>query len=319
MRILAQLRRHAQTCQQSASVDRSITTDEQPDTAEILKQLYFEDRKAEPSRHGGELIHASHLVHNHKCARMLYLANYMSDAGVSFDESPFGAMKLVWALGRAAEKHARRQLLKSPSIRARAYGMWKCKCEVTEARGHFPATASRCTRCGTHPHNYHEITLGDEDSGTMGNPDMIVQQGRRYTVVEIKSIKKASSTQHQGFDTIEHPMPKHVEQGANYVDLGERNGLYMHRAPMTLYVLKDYDPKKWYKALLPTPELLEAVNADVADARAAGRAYRTARKAVELDPTTRDENLPPKIAMCAAKPDKCKKSCPVWAECYARG
>lgn len=316
MRVLAALRRHALSCQRN-DVNSAVTTTEEPDTDEILKQLYAEDRRAEPSRHGGDLIHASHLIHNHKCARMLFLANYMVGEGVTFSEAPFGAMKLVWALGRAAEKHARTNLLKNPSIRARAFGMWRCRCRATEARGHLPTPPQRCTRCGTLADRYDEVTLADDDAGIMGNPDMLLKQGTRYTVIEIKSIKTKSTSAHDGFDSIEAPQPKHVEQGFSYVKLGERNGLYMHEKPVTLYVAKDFDPKKWYKALLPSPQLLGQVKEDVATSRAAAKEYRIARQAADAEPERRDEFTPPKIEKCATNANACKKSCPVWAECYA--
>lgn len=281
-----------------------------PDPEAILKVLYKGDRRREESRTGDALLHASGLCYGPKCPRMLYLAQGMKEEGVSFEEAPFGNMRLVWAFGRAAERHVRDTLLLDKSIREAAYGAWACRCGQTRTRGHFPISAERCTRCGELPINYREVTLSDTDRSMVGNPDLLLKQGTRYTVLEIKSMKKDSSGQHVGFKDIEAPIPRHVEQATHYVRLGERNGLPMHRKPVILYVLKDFDPRKWYKALIPSDTLQAQVDADVAAGRSVAETYHQARQA---------GTVPAKIPACEANMETHKKTCQVWSECRANG
>ena len=307
--VLEQLRGHVRASRRRDVGTESVSNTE-PDTESILRALYKGDRRREDSRIGDDLLHVSGLCQSIKCARQLYLAQSMREEGVSFAEAPFGNMRLVWAFGRAAERHVRDTLLLDPAIREAAYGAWACKCGQTRSRGHYPIKPQRCTGCGDLATYYRELAFHDDDRSLVGNPDIILKQGTRYTVVEIKSIKKEGTAQHVGFNTIEAPIPKHVEQGTHYRHLGQRNGLAMSRKPIILYVLKDFDPRKWYKALVPSNQLQAQVDADVEAGRSVAMAYHQARVSSQL---------PGKIPECVENMDRHKKACPVWAECRGHG
>jgi hypothetical protein len=279
-----------------------------PDQEQFLKVLYAGDRRREPRRTGDDLLHVSGVINANPCARLHYLAQSMREEGVSFDEVPYGNMRLVWAYGRAAERHVRETLLLNEKVKADAYGNWECRCKTTVVRGHYSPSAPSCTRCGTKPDRYAELAMHDDDRLLVGNADMYLKQGTHYTALEIKSIKAKTTPNAAGFDTISAPMPKHVEQASHYVHLGRRNGLPMHDKPVILYVLKDFDMRKWYKAFTPTDTLMAQVTADVQAGRAIAKTYAEARAS---------NTVPAKCAACIANQDVFKKSCPVWAECVA--
>ena len=278
-------------------------------TFDLLKLLYREDRKDEESRFGTQIIHASSFARMPSCARMLFLGNYLTEQGVEYRKPVFGATKLVWSYGRAAEKHVRENLLKDEAMRRAAWGSWRCTCGHTAIRGHLPASPPRCSRCRHRATNYHEGTLIDRVHGIAGNPDFVYLDGTRYRVVEIKSIKGTSTAQNPGFADTNSPQPTHVEQGVHYVRLFENEGMAVHPEPHILYVLKDFDPRQWYKLLTPTPAMLARAREDVDRARAMSRQYTEALAAGVC---------PPMIDRCLADNNALQSQCEVWAECIGR-
>lgn len=280
-----------------------------PPTIDLLKLLYRGDRKDEEGRFGSTLVHASSFVHMPHCARMLFLGNYLKEQGVEYRNPVFGSVKLVWAYGRAAERHVRETLLADEDMRRAAWGSWRCTCGHTTFRGHLPATPPRCSRCRHRVTNYHEGTLIDRVHGIAGNPDFVYLDGARYRVVEIKSIKGSSTAQNPGFSETNTPQPPHVEQGVHYVRLFENEGMAVHPEPHILYVLKDFDPRQWYKLLVPSEAMLTRAREDVDRARAVSRQYTEALAS---------GTCPPMLERCRADHTSLQKQCEVWAECIGR-
>lgn len=313
MRVLESLRKHQIRGQDRGTPQPSVEPDS-TDPAGVLKVLYDSDRKPEPGRPGSDIIHASSFCYAPKCARMLVLTKALREAGVTFSEQHHGAMRLVWAFGRAAENHVRETLMRDPAMRARAYGNWHCRCRRTTSRGHIPASPIVCPHCGTKADRYGEITLHDPDNNISGNPDLLMQEPKGsatfpyYAVWETKSITDNPNTKKGSFSTLEVPIPAHVEQGAHYVRLGRVNGLPMVRKPVILYINKAFSMKGWYKALIPGDRMMQQAEEDVDAAVAAARQCAEA---------VRVGALPGMIPLCAENPRAKMNECPAWSECMA--
>lgn len=302
------LQRHAAESRQS---DAPVSVPA-PETGgnDLLKILYREDLRFGDDRFGGKTVHASSLSKLPRCARMFYLGNYMREQGMTFPSSTFGAMKLVWAYGRAAEKHVRETLLKDPEMRRSAYGIWRCMCKTTQSRGHLPITPAICPNCKSRADVYDEPTLVDRLRGISGNPDFMYLQGARYRVVEIKSIKAEGNASNPGFKELEQPIPGHVEQGTHYIRLYENEGMAVHPVPYILYVKKEFDPRKWYKLLIPSDAQMARAREDVEATRAVAQRYTEARHSGVL---------PARLPECVHDRECQRKKCPVWMECMSRG
>lgn len=290
-----------------------LKTDDADGTPDrILRTLYKHDRAAVGGRGGEKIVHASSTIRIPDCPRAYYLMHELRQAGVQFTENPFGSMKLVWAYGRAAEKHVRDTLLSEPDMKADAYGLWKCGCEATHYTGLYLPKAEKCGKCGKRPENYHETLLLDPEYGLSGNPDFAYMDVDALRVVEIKSIKgkdEASTSNAPNFEDLAAPVPDHVNQACHYVEMFNRRGVKVHRRPQVIYVCKKFEPRQWYKSFIPEDGPMMRAEAAVAEQRAATKAFR---EAMSLG------RCPGRCEACVADPNKYEKKCPAWAECFAR-
>lgn len=287
--------------------------DANSDPERLTKVLYREDRKSEKGRGGTKIIHASSTIHMPACSRAHYLMHEMRQAGATFSEIPFGSMRLVWAYGRAAEKHVRDTLLSDERMRSDAYGLWKCACGKSRYQGRFLPSSDKCTRCGTRSDRYHEALLLDPEYGLSGSPDFIFWDVSAYRVVEIKSIKgrrdEGGTSTAPTFRELDVPQPNHVNQGCHYVKLGQRNGLAVHRRPLVLYVSKGFETRQWYKQFIPGDAAMQRAETSVSEQRSATKGYRGALAS---------GYCPRMCEECVSNPSSRQKSCPAWAECMAR-
>lgn len=282
------------------------------DPERVTRLLYQKDRADTEGRGGTKMVHASSTIRMPLCPRAYYLAYELRQAGVRFTETPWGSMKLVWAYGRAAEKHVRDTLLSDQDMRADAYGLWKCRCGHTKHTGQFLPSAAACTQCRTRPVNYNEALLLDPDYALSGNPDFIFRDGPLYRVVEIKSIKgkdENSTSTSPNFEDLTAPQPDHVNQAGHYVALAERRGLPVHRRPLVLYVSKKFEQRSWYKPFIPGDGAMQRAEEAVHDQRETTRSFREALQRGQC---------PGMIEDCVADSSCKQRSCPVWAECMAR-
>lgn len=202
----------------------------------LIKEIEVSDNAPEGSRVGeGDYTHASGLID--VCVRQHVLARIH---GVRNFEGVNGAMRVVWAMGRAAENHVRKAILRTRQMRG-VYGVWKCRCEKTQHRGFHPSE-SQCGTCGTGLIKYFEPPLIDEHNKIVGNPDLTLQVGNGYmAVVEIKSMNK------KDFMALSRPKGDHILQAGMYQRLYKRSGFTMHDHVVILYVQKDFSFKKIYK------------------------------------------------------------------------
>lgn len=188
------------------------------------------DNAPEEDRGGSEHVHVSTLISSKWCARAhLIQARHQQGQSACVNSQ----LRIVWKLGRAAEKHVRDQFIKMHG-RHRVIGVWSCKCEQTTHVG--PGVNNNlCPTCGTGTDTYGELCLIDPAINKTGNPDLIfIAADDGLEVVEIKSIKKDS------FEALFKADADHILQCRSYVNL-LRDKLPDRRVNgRVLYVAKDY-------------------------------------------------------------------------------
>jgi hypothetical protein len=260
---------------------------------EIIRR---QDNLPERSRIGGDRIHASSLIDADFCPRKEWLVR-RSD--VVLQDYAGGAMRLVWALGRAAEHHARMQLLRE--LRHAALGRWACHCGQTTQTGYFDPESS-CSTCGSGIEHYREAVL--EVGVVVGSPDFLVRgEDGRVIVVEFKSMKA------DDFKALTSPVAAHSRQVRFYVHMLHANGVAVHPQPRVIYLAKDFIVRQSVYKEFVLPE----VNLDSPDPNTI-LAFAEAEEAM-------GELIPNMLPSCASGGPTCTKagSCPCGARCFAIG
>lgn len=256
------------------------------------------DSEPEKSRAGGELVHVSTLIGADWCPRA-HLINLRHEQ--SHFENVLPQMRIVWALGRAAESHVRGQFIKAHG-RHRVIGNWKCRCGESTREG-VGAQFVKCTSCGTAIENYHELVLHDHEVGLIGSPDLVfIAEDGGYEVVEIKSIKK------DGFVELNAPKFDHVMQCYGYVEFLRRTtGLRVDGR--ILYVAKDFiSPRQSpYREFQIAPH--EA---------AASQVMSTLREGLTgMRHHQKSDSLPDRLPACSSPASKRAKSCVACTLCFS--
>lgn len=258
----------------------------------VLRQ----DRAPQASRlsHVG-FVHVSSLIG--MCARQYALAHRFE---VEVVESVTGGHRVMWAMGRAVEKHVRGQYLKGVE-RANIYGVWKCRCESINHLGLFPGHT--CNSCKEQATRYFEPVLRDEVNKIVGSPDITMIAGRFFFLpVELKSMNK------EQFDALEAPLPDHIAQNAMYRYLYQQAGFLVHDKIKFVYTTKDFkygDPYKEYQIDCTQPAVVSTVEYMVATAAEVQRA--------------KDTHTLPNRSICQSPRNGRAKSCPVAHLCFGMG
>lgn len=202
----------------------------------VSKRVLEMDSIPELTRVGKQYTHVSALIGI--CPRRHILAHVNKLERMN----PVNAsMRLVWALGRAAEHHVRTQFIEAMQRRT-ILGTWVCKCGFLKKEGLYEETQA-CPRCRTKAKNYKECPLFDHNARITGSPDMLYIRldTNKIRVVECKSIKK------EDFEKLKQPKADHILQGMAYNELLRINGLPQDDAITVIYVCKDYQFSSPYK------------------------------------------------------------------------
>jgi hypothetical protein len=147
-----------------------------------------------------------------------------------------GGHRIMWAQGRATEKHIREGVIATREGNA-VWGVWKCKCEAAFHEGTQPPETARCNTCRQPLTTYHEPVLKDDDHMLTGSPDLTLVMPRNYLLVnEIKSMTPDM------FDVLERPQPDHAHQGLMYRDMYRRQGFNVMDHVAIIYGRKQF---KW--------------------------------------------------------------------------
>lgn len=197
----------------------------------LTGQIDLQDRIPEKKRVGQPgYVHASSLIDG--CSREHVIANL---TGTEINEYVSGSDRVVWAQGRATEKHVRDQVIAAAQRRG-IYGKWTCHCPKTfrKERVGFYDGKPICQRCEQHLDRYAEVTLLDHESKVSGNPDLVLRFSGLFLPVEIKSMKM------EEFQTLRHPRGDHVSQALMYRYLLALDGKPVHDNIIVFYVSKGY-------------------------------------------------------------------------------
>lgn len=263
-----------------------------PLTGDTFKDILDqEDNRPQRSRIGGNgYVHASSLIG--LCARQYALATRYE---VEITEDVHGGHRVVWAMGRAAERHVRDQFIKARQ-RQGIYGKWECRCGQTEHIGTVPNF--KCGTCDKPLHTYKEAPIFDHDRRIVGNCDLPFFLDRHMVITEIKSMNK------KDFEALERPKPDHVHQAKLYHYLYSHNGFRMHEKALVHYVCKDFkwgSPYKTYAIDMHQqgPETM------LADALAIAEQLRDARN-----------GRLPERTVCSTPESRAAKKCPVAHLCF---
>jgi len=198
------------------------------------------DAAPERQRSGGNddgYLHASSLIG--MCAREQVISALH---GTPTHQSVSGPVRLIWAIGRAVERHIRNSVIKARDWNG-VYGMWKCRCLASSHLGEYPRHRT-CPVCITELRNYFEPTLYSEAHRVIGSPDITGMVVDHWVVGEIKSMTKDQ------FDALTEPLADHVLQALLYRRLYRLMGFPVHDKVAIIYGRKDFKfggPKAVYK------------------------------------------------------------------------
>lgn len=255
------------------------------------------DTTPEASRAGSDSVHVSHLVSGDWCPRshLIHQRHMQSQSGMVQSQ-----MRIVWALGRAAENHVRDQFIKMHG-RHRVIGNWTCKCEAT-VKGGLGDYTSICQTCGSQLDRYGELTLFDEEANIGGHSDLVfLNKKGGVEVTEIKSIKK------DDFAKLLSPLPGHVLQCASYRRILRKT--LPGNPPVhgrILYVAKDYispkvSPYLEFELPLEDPPVLEVLR----------------EEAIKVKEHQAANTLPDRLPICETPHSTRAKNCGACALCFS--
>lgn len=232
--------------------------------------------------------------------------------------------RIVWEMGRAAEKRVRDRLIETMGV-GRVLGRWTCPCD---AEDHYYdvddgwnerelPTGHHYVPCGCGRKEisvYNEMDLMDADFGIIGHPDLPYWDSNGQVVVtEIKSIKgddfkdlpkgAVSSAPYH----LREMIGRHTFQAMGYRRMLEKAGYPVANYVRILYVSKNYLREMPYKEYPILSTNMTEQRLDHEWAKAA--AYKEAR---------RIGVMPDKLPACNAIDAVRAKSCPVVVSCFSR-
>jgi len=227
---------------EGAGISSSAPTIENDVLKEMLERS---DRVPVETRSGGSkqegiegYSHVSSLI---GCCEREQVISYQY--GLPLSEEVQGAMKVVWALGRAAEKHVKDGIIASRGGMG-IYGVWSCRCGGSKVRDlNKPNESHKCTRCGGSLTRYEEPLLVDHTAGVIGSPDITLVERGWYMVIEVKSMNK------EQFDKLKEALADHILQAMMYRELYRLAGMQVFPFVKILYVRKDFQWKTKDKSI----------------------------------------------------------------------
>jgi hypothetical protein len=265
----------------------------------LTRILNRSPREVRPMR-PGDYLHVSDLLG--KCVRKIVLSKRHSTPIRPQRLSP--SDQIAFAQGDAI--HDVIKSMATASTPSRVWGKWRCKC------GNLfhgtPCTYAEtdpddiCELCGTPTNEYEEVSLRDDDTMIVGNPDLIfyLAELAAYHITEIKSMAEAQ------FAELTRPKPEHVLQVLFYWYLMRKLGYRVTDRVSILYVTKNYKfvGSVWKEYMIDPYVELHRLDIYLADAYAA--------KASRLDPSAA---LPSRV--CTSEFTVDAKKCELCNLCFA--
>jgi hypothetical protein len=225
---------------------------------------------------------------------------------VQAHQTPSSFDRLLWAIGRAVERHVRTQTIAALNF-AGVYGAWACVCGRHGYAG-FHDPESRCGVCGGLATEYREMSLVDDQAKVMGHPDCVILIGDKFHVVEIKSMNK------EQFAELDNPIPAHVFQARSYQKILKQDfkkGLLPYDVEdevIIIYASKAYNFRgKPYKEFHVKPQ-----TAFTTSIMLAWKLAKTAADALKA------KKLPPRWSACASMDTLTARNCVACTNCFSR-
>lgn len=268
----------------------------------FMSKVMSMDSQPETSRVGSSYVHVSSLIG--MCVRK-YLLAYVSQAERT--ETVKSSMRLVWALGRAAETHVRSQFIKAVNYEG-VVGMWKCKCGHLKVEGLYDDTM-KCPRCTKKAKEYTEAVLFDHEARIVGSPDLIYirPDNKKLMVVECKSMNK------KDFEVLTEPKVDHILQAMAYNKLLSLNGGQVDEYVTILYVCKDYQFSSPYKEFRVSTS---RIGVGLALLGMWGRA-RTFTEQKKNHDEGKEVKYPDRLSLCISNADKTPTECSFSGMCFS--
>lgn len=290
----------------ASQLEMPITSDELG-SGFMCDALRREDHKTEPSRIKRGYVHVSSLINI--CPRMYVL---VAKSGNAPPKPVTSADRLVWAYGRAAEKHIRTSFIKGRAGQG-MLGKWRCRCGNMTHEGFWedrPRSdvgrdiGQKCDSCDfkLYQEDYEEYTLFDRDLHIVGNPDMLfrTRNGGPTHVVEIKSMAG------EAFEKLTAPLGDHVLQAFMYHYLAKKAGLNPAQKVIILYASKKYSRQT---------SVYREYHVDTDSDFYRMSIERATRAAAQIRDAFANDTAPPR-EYCGAITDKLASGCPAAMDCF---
>jgi hypothetical protein len=198
------------------------------DHAHVTRLVAQSDAAPQISRSGGtdKYTHVSSLIG--ACLREHAISQ---QHGGRTATTVSGPMRMIWAIGRAVEKHIREGVIQARGYQG-VYGQWACPCEAVLYVGTY--AERRCGQCHRLANRYLEPILKDDFYRVTGAPDLTLIEMGYYMPCEIKSMNK------EQFDKLDRPLADHILQGCAYRWLYEQMGFPVMDIVPIIYGRKDF-------------------------------------------------------------------------------
>lgn len=200
------------------------------DPRHITKLVAKSDAAPQTSRSGGNADRYMHVSSLIGCCEREHCIS--AQHGLPTATTVNGAMRMIWAIGRAVEKHIRQGVIEARDYHG-VYGNWQCPCGAVDYMGEF-VRGRICNRCTKEANRYFEPKLTNDFMRVVGSPDLTLVEQGWYMPVEIKSMNK------EQFDALEAPLADHCIQGASYRWMYEQMGFPVLDVVPVVYGRKDY-------------------------------------------------------------------------------
>ena len=186
----------------------------------------------------GGYVHATHI--ETICPRRLALLRRTATEYIHTEGSVSSSDRVVWEMGRAVEKHIRKQLLDAIG-QSKSFGVWKCVCGHASVTQGYDLKRTRanvgndgcCTQCKHEPDTFHELPIWMDTEGLVLSPDYsYMHKSKQAKIVEIKSMK------HEKFMDLREPLLPNVKQVLRYIRALQVKGVDVHPVGTIIYASK---------------------------------------------------------------------------------
>lgn len=193
-----------------------------------------QDRLPDFERGADGYTHVSSAIDG--CARKMIIA---AQEGIEVRRFTTGGHRVMWELGKAAERHVTKQFLDGSNLRG-VWGVWSCGCGDFVHTGLVP-DETRCVSCRKPRRRFSKARLSDDEYKLTGEPDLPFLIRGLMAVCEVKSMTP------KDFEKLAAPKANHVIQAATYRAMFARRNFRVTDHVSIFYVNKQFQFGSPYK------------------------------------------------------------------------